>query len=405
MIKIAQLSCGNDYSGIQKEIEKAAETVGAKIVFPDVDIDFDEAVEEFGFNPVSPGLKLMIARAKALADKSFEADAVLIATCFRCAEGALIRNELRRYLQRHTRLPVVMYSFTENTKASVLLTRMEALVTIVKRKDLLGRERQVGITMGLDSGSATTKAVIMQDNKIIGKYWSPTTTVLESAEKVVAEALKEAKMDLKDIESVGTTGYGRYILGQHYKAKLVQEELTVNSKGAVFLADKQKGEATILDIGGMDNKAITVMDGIPDSFTMGGICAGASGRFLETTAKRLGVEIFELGEMAARGELHKVPMNSYCTVFGIQGLVSALAEGYTKDDVAAAACRSVAEQIYQQQLQEIDVRFPVIQVGGTSLLKGLVKAVGDILKTEPLVPQNSQFIGAVGGALLCSGFI
>ena len=40
MIKIAQLSCGNDYSGIQKEIEKAAETVGAKIVFPDVDIGY-----------------------------------------------------------------------------------------------------------------------------------------------------------------------------------------------------------------------------------------------------------------------------------------------------------------------------------------------------------------------------
>ncbi|KYC44760.1 MAG: BadF/BadG/BcrA/BcrD ATPase family protein [Candidatus Methanofastidiosum methylothiophilum] len=405
MIKIAQLSCGNDYSGIQKEIEKAAETVGAKIVFPDVDIDFDDAIEDFGFDPVSPGLKLMVARAKALADKSFEADAVFIATCFRCAEGALIRNELRRYLQKHTKLPVVMYSFTENTQASVLLTRMEALVTIVKRKDLLGRERQVGITMGLDSGSATTKAVIMQDNKIVGKYWSPTTTVMESAEKVVAEALKEAKMDLKDIESIGTTGYGRYILGQHYKAKLVQEELTVNSKGAVFLADKQKGEATILDIGGMDNKAITVMDGIPDSFTMGGICAGASGRFLETTAKRLGIEIGEFGGMAAKGELHKVPMNSYCTVFGIQGLVSALAEGYSKEDVAAAACRSVAEQIYQQQLQEIDVRFPVIQVGGTSLLKGLVRAVGDILKTEPVVPQNSQFIGAVGGALLCSGFI
>ena len=30
MIKIAQLSCGNDYSGIQNEIEKAAETVGQK---------------------------------------------------------------------------------------------------------------------------------------------------------------------------------------------------------------------------------------------------------------------------------------------------------------------------------------------------------------------------------------
>ena len=405
MIKIAQLSCGNDYSGIQKEIEKAAETVGAKIVFPDVDIDFDDAIQDFGFDPVSPGLKLMVARAKALADKTFEADAVLIATCFRCAEGALIRNELRRYIQKHTKLPVVMYSFTENTKASVLLIRMEALVTIVQRKDLLARERQVGITMGLDSGSATTKAVIMQDNQIVSKFWHPTSGVLESAEKAVNEALKLAKMDFKDIEAIGTTGYGRYILGEHYKAKLVQEEVTVNSKGAAFLANRQKGEATILDIGGMDNKAVTIKDGIPDSFTMGGICAGASGRFLETAAKRLGVEIAEFGELAARGDLHKVPMNSYCTVFGIQGLVSTLAEGHSKEDVAAAACRSVAEQIYQQQLQEIDVRYPVIQVGGTSLLKGLVKAVGDILNTEPLVPPNSQYIGAVGGALLSSGFI
>ncbi len=405
MIKIAQLSCGNDYSGIQKEIEKAAETVGAKIVFPDVDIDFDDAIKDFGFDPVSPGLKLMVARAKALADKTFEADAVLIATCFRCAEGALIRNELRRYIQKHTKLPVVMYSFTENTKASVLLIRMEALVTIVQRKDLLARERQVGITMGLDSGSATTKAVIMQDNQIVSKFWHPTSGVLESAEKAVNEALKLAKMDFKDIEAIGTTGYGRYILGEHYKAKLVQEEVTVNSKGAAFLANRQKGEATILDIGGMDNKAVTIKDGIPDSFTMGGICAGASGRFLETAAKRLGVEIAEFGELAARGDLHKVPMNSYCTVFGIQGLVSTLAEGHSKEDVAAAACRSVAEQIYQQQLQEIDVRYPVIQVGGTSLLKGLVRAIGDILNTEPLVPPNSQYIGAVGGALLSSGFI
>ena len=39
MIRIAQLSCGAEYSGIQKEIERAAETVGAKIVFPEVSLD------------------------------------------------------------------------------------------------------------------------------------------------------------------------------------------------------------------------------------------------------------------------------------------------------------------------------------------------------------------------------
>jgi len=45
-------------------------------------------------------------------------------------------------------------------------------------------------------------------------------------------------------------------------AALIQEELASTSKGAVYLADRQKGEATVLDIGGMDNKVITVNDGI-----------------------------------------------------------------------------------------------------------------------------------------------
>jgi putative methanogenesis marker protein 15 len=209
----------------------------------------------------------------------------------------------------------------------------------------------------------------------------------------------------EQLEGIGTTGYGRYTLGKKFKAKLVQEELTVNSKGAVWLAGKQKGEATIIDIGGMDNKAITVRDGIPDNFTMGGICAGASGRFLEMTAKRLKVEITELGALADQGDHGKVKMNSYCSVFGIQDLVTSLAAGNTLADVASAACHSVAEQVYEQQLQEIEVRQPIIQVGGTSLISGLVTAMEHTLGHRPIVPKDSQYIGAVGGALLVSGLL
>ena len=406
MIKIAQLSCGTEYSSVQPEIERAAETVGAKMVYPDVDMDkIDKAVEEFGFNPKSPQLKLMIARALELANNNYDADAIFIATCFRCAEGALVRTELRRFVQEHVRLPVVTYSFTERTKAAQLLTRMEALVTIVERKELLARERQVGLTAGIDSGSSTTKAVIMRDNEIIGKYWLPTTDVFSSADTALTNALAEAGVRLEQLEGIGTTGYGRYTLGKKFKAKLVQEELTVNSKGAVWLAGKQKGEATIIDIGGMDNKAITVRDGIPDNFTMGGICAGASGRFLEMTAKRLKVEITELGALADQGDHGKVKMNSYCSVFGIQDLVTSLAAGNTLADVASAACHSVAEQIYEQQLQEIEVRHPIIQVGGTSLISGLVTAMEHTLGQRPIVPQDSQYIGAVGAALLASGLL
>ncbi len=405
MVKIAQISCGTEYSGVQKEIERAANTFGAEIIIPEADLDYiDEAYQKFGFNTASSGLKLMVARAMSLVEGKSDADAVFIATCFRCAEGALIRNELRRFIQQNTNLPVVTYSFTEKTKADELFIRMEALSTIVARKSLLAREKQEGLTMGIDSGSTTTKVAVMENNKIIGTAWLTTTDVIQNAKDGMTTALEGTGYKKSDIEGIGVTGYGRLTIGKYLKADLIQEELSVNSKGAVFLADHQKGEATVLDIGGMDNKVITVNDGIPDNFTMGGICAGASGRFLEMTARRLGVDISELGPLAMKGDHKKASLNSYCIVFGIQDLVTSLAAGSSKEDAAAAACFSVAEQVYEQQLQEIDVREPLIQVGGTSLIQGLVHAVSSVLgDIDVVVPEYSQYIGAVGSALIVSG--
>jgi putative methanogenesis marker protein 15 len=405
-VRIAQLSCGPEYSGVQQEINEAAKAVNGEIFFPDIALkDIMRDFKEFGLDVRSPDLKLTIARAKALADGRIDADAVFIATCFRCAEAAIVRNELRRYIHDNSKLPVVSYSFTERTTAGTLLTRMEALTTIARRRALLAREAQQGLTMGVDSGSSTTKAIVMKDNRIIGTGWLPTTEVLKSARDVIEHALTEAGVKRDEIEAVGTTGYGRFLVGRDINADLIQEELTVNSKGAVYLADRQHGPATVIDIGGMDNKAITVQDGIPGMFTMGGICAGASGRFLEMTAKRLGVDITELGPLAMKGFADRVPMNSYCIVFGTQSLVNALAAGSTREDVAAAACHSVAEQVFEQQLQEVDIKEPVIMVGGTSLIDGLVHAMGELLQTRIMVPKYSQYIGAVGSALLASGFI
>lgn len=405
-VRIAQLSCGPDYSGVQHEIDMAAKEVSGEIFFPDISLkDIRRDFDAFGLDVRSPDLKLAIARAKALVEGRVEADAVFIATCFRCAEAAIVRNELRRYIHENSRLPVVSYSFTERTTAGTLLTRMEALTTIARRRALLARETQSGITLGVDSGSSTTKAVVMKDNKIVGTGWTPTTEVMKSAHSVIDSALSEAGITMKDVQAIGTTGYGRFLIGKELNAQLIQEELTVNSKGAVYLADRQHGPATVIDIGGMDNKAIAVMDGIPGTFTMGGICAGASGRFLEMTAKRLGVEITELGPLAMKGFGGRVPMNSYCIVFGTQSLVNALAAGSTREDVAAAACHSVAEQVFEQQLQEVDIKEPVIMVGGTSLIEGLVHAMGELLQTKIVVPHHSQYIGSVGSALLASGFI
>lgn len=405
MVKIALVSCGTEYSGIQKEIEKAANTFGAEIILPEIDLDYiDESYAKFGFSAQSSSLKLMIARAMAIVEGRCKPDAVFIASCFRCAEGALVRNAVRKFLQDNTRIPVVTYSFTERTKADELFIRMEALATTVTRRSILAREKQEGLTLGIDSGSTTTKVVAMENNKVIGTGWTETKDIMGSVYKGVEEAFADTEYTIDDVDGFGTTGYGRINIGKQLNAELVQEELSVNAKGAVYLADHQKGEATVLDIGGMDNKVITVNDGIPDNFTMGGICAGASGRFLDMASRRLDVSIEELGPLALQGDYRKALLNSYCIVFGIQDLVTTLAAGGSKADAAAATCHSVAEQVYEQQLQEIDLREPLIQVGGTSLISGLVEAVSEMLGgIDVIVPQYSQYIGAVGAALLVSG--
>ena len=225
-IRIGQISCGTLYSGVQTELDKAAKQVGADLVFPEVDLEYIEDTEsKFPITINSPNLRLAASRAQRIIElKENLVDAVLIVSCFHCTEGTLIRQILRKMIQEETKLPLIMYSFTEKPKLGQLLTRLEALTTIVKKRTLLGKEKQEGLTMGIDSGSSTTKCVIMQDNAIIGTGWIPTTTIAAAAKFAIKVAFEEANIqNLKELDAIGTTGYGRYEVGALFNADLIQE--------------------------------------------------------------------------------------------------------------------------------------------------------------------------------------
>lgn len=404
-VKIAQISCGTEWSGIQRELDDAAEAVGAEIFFPEASLEeVNMGMEKLAFSPASHSLRVMLGQALAL-DYYSETDGVLVLTCFRCAEGSLTRTVLRRYLQKHLHVPTIFYSYTERTKAVNLLLRMEALANLIRRQELFKVRTHQGLSLGIDSGSSWTKCVLMEDGQVIGSSALPTTDIVDTAMKVVEKTTDANGHNSKFMigaDPVGVTGYGRRILCGKLNARVAMDEITIGAKGATYLSNQQTGDATIVDIGGNDNKAITTHDGIPDGFTVGGVCAGASGRFLELAANRMGLGIDELGELALRGDPEKVKMNAYCVVFGIQDIVAALAAGMSKADVAAAACNSVSEQFFEQQLQEIEIRPPLIQVGGTSLNKGLVKALELVTGKRVMVPAYSHYAGAVGAAVLAS---
>jgi len=398
---IAQFSCGTEWSGVQKELEECAKECGMEVVFPVASLDeIEEAQDYFNFSPRSDMLKVMLGQALTFQKNAALFDGAIILTCFRCAEGVLTKRVVSNFIEEELHLPVVTYSFTERTMKRNMRLRLEALNDIAVQKNLPLLYKHQGRTLGIDSGSTSTKAALLEEGEVVKTAWVKTTDHLSASNKAVEEVL-EGK-SISEVDAIGVTGYGRLQLKEAFNANFSQEEITVCAAGASYLADVTEGKSMVIDIGGTDSKAITLNDGLPDSFTIGGVCAGASGRFLEVTAARLGVSLTELGEMALRGNPAEIMMNAYCIVFGMQDLSGALAEGEKPEDVAAAACQSVAEQYFEQQLREIEVREPLIVVGGTSLNKGLVQALGKITGFTPIVPPYSVYAGAVGAALFAN---
>ncbi|MBA7519894.1 hypothetical protein ES705_11982 [subsurface metagenome] len=402
MAKVAQISCGTEYSGIQWIFDDIAERLGIELVYPELELSrVDAACKEIGFEMESPSLNMMMARAVSMLDDPTIKGALLL-TCFKCAEGTIVRDTVRRFLQERTDIPIISYSNVEKPKEIEIYARLEALKTLITRRALLMRDKQEGVTIGVDSGSSATKAVVMRDNEIIGEGWLPTTDPIKSADDAIEAALKGAGIPEKAVDAIGVTGHGRELVSEHVKAALNLEEVSVVAKGTALLSGRLRGDATVIDVGGMNNKLILMRDGIANMFNLGGICGGASGRFLEVAAHRLDVDISELGLLAMKSH-EKYELQSYCMVFGIQSLVVALASGIKREDVAAAACHSVAEQVYENQIQEMEMRPPVIFVGGVSLVEGVKREFEDLLGVEINVPQYSQYAGAVGIATLVSG--
>ncbi|MDI6811295.1 MAG: acyl-CoA dehydratase activase, partial [archaeon] len=297
-VRVAQISCGTEYCGIQWLLDDIAERLGIELVYPEMELAKVElACNEIGFKAESPSLNLMIARAVSLLNDPMIKGAILL-TCFKCAEGTIVKDMVRRFLHDRTDIAIIVYSNVEKPKEVELYSRFEALKTLITRKALLMREEQEGVTIGIDSGSSMTKVVVMKDNEIIGEEWSPTTDPIRSADEVMEKAMKEAGVSEKEVDGIGVTGHGRELVSDHVKADLNLEEVSVVSKGAALLAGRHKGEATVIDIGGMNNKLILMRDGIATSFSLGGICGGSSGRFLEVASHRLDVDISELGQLA-----------------------------------------------------------------------------------------------------------
>ena len=250
----------------------------------------------------------------------------------------------------------------------------------------------VKIVMGIDVGSRTTKALIWDGNNVLSRILLPTGwSPAESARNAHNAVLK--KVD-RQIDRKVITGYGRISLVNF--ADETVTEITAHARGVGRILPAAK---TVIDIGGQDSKAILLENGgLVMDFAMNDRCAAGSGKFLEFLAHSMNLEIEDFAELAFKSQ-NPIQISSLCTVFAESEVISLLAEGASKEDVAAGVHRSISLRV-AAMAKTLNPQPPVAFTGGVARNRCMVRELSRALGMEIITPEFPEFSGALGAAII-----
>lgn len=252
------------------------------------------------------------------------------------------------------------------------------------------------ISAGLDIGSTTTKAVLIEDNAVRAALVVPTgTDPAATADTVLSSALAEAGIKREQLDVVVSTGYGRRLTTL---SDMVLTEIKACALGVASTPVSGEKIRTVIDVGGQDTKVIALDDsGDVDDFSMNDKCAAGTGRFLEMLAHKLGMCYEEFVAIALESDT-QLQMNATCAVFAESEVVGLLARNVSKADIAAAAHHAIAARI-GAMIRRVARRGAYGFVGGGARNNALVKAVCAHLNAELVVLDGPQTVVALGAAV------
>ena len=171
-------------------------------------------------------------------------------------------------------------------------------------------------------------------------YYSYVKNLGKPMELVEAEIEKIKSMlpEGVTIEKIAVTGSGRERVGKAIGARLIINEITAQTEGAVLFHPETE---TIFEIGGQDSKYMSLKNGKMAVFEMNKVCAAGTGAFLEEQIKKLGISMAEFLELAMKSE-NPCALGDRCTVFIESSITKAMADGSKMEDVCAGLAYAIA---------------------------------------------------------------
>jgi len=252
--------------------------------------------------------------------------------------------------------------------------------------------------LGIDVGSISTKGAIIDENNTLlcSEYIWTEGDPIGAVKKLVRLLSERFARDEYQIVGIGTTGSARQLAGSIVGATVVKNEITAHAVGTTAYHPDVR---TILEIGGQDSKIILIENGVAVDYAMNTLCAAGTGAFLSSQAKRLGMEVEEIGEYALRSE-HPTTIAARCTVFAESDLVHKIQMGHPKEDIIAGVCNAVVANYLNNVGKGKRIEGPIVFQGGVSKNAGVVAAFEKALGKKVLVDPDGHLMGAIGVAIL-----
>ncbi len=328
---------------------------------------------------------LFVAMGCALSDETVETDIDLLAK----RSSSLSENQLREVerLAPLFRNEEELKEFRERHAKAVIPTA-----------DLAAHSGPC--YLGIDAGSTTTKAVLMnkEGEILFSSYGGNGGDPLKSVIAILKDIYGRLPSDAY-IAKTCTTGYGEHLIKAALNADYGEIETMAHYKAADRVLP---GAEFILDIGGQDMKCMRVKNGEIESILLNEACSSGCGSFIENFANALGMSSREFAVLGLSAE-NPVDLGSRCTVFMNSRVKQAQKEGATVADISAGLSYSVCKNALFKVIKLRDTASmgdKIIVQGGTFMNDSVLRAFELIVGKNAVRPDKAGLMGAYGSALV-----
>lgn len=248
--------------------------------------------------------------------------------------------------------------------------------------------------MGIDIGSATSKAVVTEDGRpLVNHLLSSGINYKEAAQRLVNELLAKAGLGREDIAGTVATGQGAARV-EFSDQQVADIRCCARGIYSIFASVR-----TVIDVQGQSAQVLRVNDeGQVADFVTSEKCAAGSGRFLDIIANVLQIDLADVGPLSLKSR-NPVTFTTACAVFGESEAVSRVAEGVAKEDILAGVNQALAEKI-ASLVGRVGLEERCAIAGGGALNVGLVRRLEEKLGVDLLIPPEPQFVTALGAAIM-----